>query len=104
MRRTILRCRGESVEPIVKASTDADAPHYLEVWAKYLRGLDPVRRPIITKELADYWCLYGTPEQLLEKTQLMRDAGCDMVSVFLSNPFTDERDIADIGSSTLARA
>ena len=38
---------------IVKASTQAamaylgdptapDAPHYLEVWAKYLRGLDPV--------------------------------------------------------------
>jgi alkanesulfonate monooxygenase SsuD/methylene tetrahydromethanopterin reductase-like flavin-dependent oxidoreductase (luciferase family) len=102
-------------EPIVKASTDAamaylgdptaaDAPHYLEVWAKYLRGLDPVHRPIITKELADYWCLYGTPDQLLEKTQLMRDAGCDMVSVFLSNPFTAERDIAHIGSSILARA
>ena len=55
--------------------TAADAPHYLEVWAKYLRGLDPVHRPLITKELVDYWCLYGTPEQLLEKTQLMREAG-----------------------------
>ena len=28
----------------------------------------------------------------------MLDAGVDMVSVFLSNPFTAERDIADIGS------
>jgi Luciferase-like monooxygenase len=102
-------------EPIVKASTDAamaylgdptapDAPHYLEVWAKYLRGLDPVHRPLITKELVDYWCLYGSPDQLWEKTQLMHEAGCDMVSVFLSNPFTAERDIADIGSSILARA
>ncbi|WP_214369694.1 LLM class flavin-dependent oxidoreductase [Pseudonocardia sp. H11422] len=100
---------------IVKASTEAamaylgdpsapDAPHYLEVWAKYLRGLDPVHRPLITKQLVDYWCLYGTPDELLEKTQLMREAGCDMVSVFLSNPFTAERDIADIGSSILARA
>ena len=34
----------------------------------------------------------------------MREAGCDMVSVFLSNPFTAERDIADIGASILARA
>ncbi len=82
--------------------TAADAPHYLEVWAKYLRGLDPVHRPLITKELVDYWCLYGTPEQLQEKTQLMLDAGVDMVSVFLSNPFTAQRDIADIGSSILA--
>jgi hypothetical protein len=101
-------------EPIVKASTDAamayigdptaaEAPHYLDVWAKYLRGLDPVHRPLITKELVDYWCLYGSPDDLLEKTQLMCDAGCDMVSVFLSNPFTAERDIADIGSSILAR-
>ena len=42
-------------ERIVTASTNAakaylgdptapDAPHYLEVWAKYLRGLDPVHR------------------------------------------------------------
>jgi len=82
--------------------TAADAPHYLEVWAKYLRGLDPAHRPLITKELVDYWCLYGTPEQLREKTQLMMDAGCDMVSVFLSNPFTAARDIDDIGSSILA--
>jgi hypothetical protein len=84
--------------------TAADAPHYLDVWAKYLRGLDPVHRPLITKELVDYWCLYGTPEQLQEKTQLMLDAGVDMVSVFLSNPFTAQRDIADIGSSILAHA
>jgi alkanesulfonate monooxygenase SsuD/methylene tetrahydromethanopterin reductase-like flavin-dependent oxidoreductase (luciferase family) len=48
-----------------------------------------------------YWY---NPDELLEKTQLMREAGCDMVSVFLSNPFTAERDIADIGASILARA
>lgn len=102
-------------EDIVQASTRAamaylgdpaapDAPHYLETWAKYLRGLDPAHRPIITQQLVDYWCLYGTPEQLRNKTQLMLDSGCDMVSVFLSNPFTAERDIADIGSSILTHA
>ncbi|RZT87305.1 hypothetical protein EV383_4217 [Pseudonocardia sediminis] len=53
-------------EGIAKASTDAamaylgdpsnpNAPHYLKVGAKYLRGLDPVHRPLITKELVDYW-------------------------------------------------
>lgn len=101
-------------ERIVQATTDAataylgdpgapDAPHYLDVWAKYLRGLDPVHRPLITRELVDYWCLYGSPDQLREKVQLMHEAGVDMVSVFLSNPFTAERDIADIGSAILAR-
>ncbi|MFJ9008604.1 LLM class flavin-dependent oxidoreductase [Streptomyces canus] len=100
-------------QPIVEASTNAamaylgdptvqDAPHYLDVWAKYLRGLDPVHRPIITKELVDYWCLCGSPEELQQQHQLMRDSGVDMVGVMLSNPFTADRDIADIGSSILA--
>ena len=83
--------------------TAADAPHYLDVWAKYLRGLDPVHRPIITRELVDYWCLCGSPDQLREQTQTMLDAGVDMIGVMLANPFTAERDIADLGSSILAR-
>ncbi|MHA6793084.1 LLM class flavin-dependent oxidoreductase [Pseudonocardia bannensis] len=82
----------------------ADPPHYLETWAKYLRGLDPAHRSLITKELCDYWCLYGSPDEIWEKSQGMLEAGVDMMSVFLSNPFTAERDIADIGSSILARA
>jgi alkanesulfonate monooxygenase SsuD/methylene tetrahydromethanopterin reductase-like flavin-dependent oxidoreductase (luciferase family) len=99
--------------PIVKASTDAamaylgdptapNQPHYLETWAKYLRGLDPSHRPLITKELVDYWCMYGGPDDLREQAQLMLDSGVDLLSVFLSNPFTAERDVADIGASILA--
>jgi alkanesulfonate monooxygenase SsuD/methylene tetrahydromethanopterin reductase-like flavin-dependent oxidoreductase (luciferase family) len=102
-------------EDIVTASTNAamaylgdpaaaDSPHYLDVWSKYLRGLDPAHKPIITEQLVDYWCLYGNPEQLQQKTKLMMDAGCDMVQVFLSNPFTAARDIDDIGSAILAHA
>ncbi len=102
-------------EGIVKASTQAamaylgdpsapDQPHYLETWAKYLRGLDPVHKPLITKELVDYWCLYGDPERLQQQAQLMLDSGVDLLSVFLSNPFTAERDVNDIGASLLATA
>ncbi len=58
--------------------------------------------PIITKELVDYWCLCGTPDQLRDQTQLMLDAGVDMIGVMLANPFTAQRDIADIGASILA--
>ena len=34
----------------------------------------------------------------------MLDSGVDLVSVFLSNPFTAERDIHDIGTSILAHS
>ncbi len=100
---------------IVNASTQAamaylgdpnapDRPHYLETWAKYLRGLDPAHKALITKELVDYWCMYGGPDDVREQTQLMLDNGVDLVSVFLSNPFTAERDVNDIGTAILARA
>jgi hypothetical protein len=101
--------------PIVEASTQAamaylgdptapDQPHYLATWSKYLRGLDPAHRPLITKELVDYWCLYGSPEDLREQTALMTESGVDTVGVFLSNPFTAERDVENIGKSILAPA
>ncbi|MCW2725214.1 MAG: 5,10-methylenetetrahydromethanopterin reductase [Frankiales bacterium] len=107
--------RAELGDQIVDASYQAamaylgdhsapDAPHYLEVWSKYLRGLDPKHLPLITKELVDYWCLYGSPAELREKTALMQQSGVDLVQVFLSNPFTAERDIDDIGRSILAHA
>ena len=83
---------------------DPNPPHYLDVWAKYLRGLDPVHLPLITKELVDYWCLYGHPGELREKVALMKESGVDIPMVFLSNPFTAERDINDIGNSILAHA
>ncbi len=84
--------------------TAPNRPHHLDVWAKYLRGLDPAHRPIITKELVDYWCLYGSPAELRDKAALMREAGVDLLQVFLSNPHTAERDIDNIGHSILAHA
>jgi len=78
--------------------------HYLDVWAKYLRGLDPVHKPIITKQLVDYWCITGSPEQMRAQAQTMLDAGVDTIGVMLSNPHTTERDIDDIGSSLLIEA
>jgi alkanesulfonate monooxygenase SsuD/methylene tetrahydromethanopterin reductase-like flavin-dependent oxidoreductase (luciferase family) len=83
---------------------DPDRPHYLDAWASYMRGFNEAHLPLITKELVDYWCLYGSPDDLLEKTQLMKECGVDMVSAFLSNPYTVKRDITDIGSSIIARA
>ena len=99
--RSIVAASQEAARAYLGDPTAPDSPHYLDVWAKYLRGLDPAHKPIITKQLVDYWCLCGTPDQLREQTQLMLDAGVDMVGVMLANPFTAERDIADIGASIL---
>ena len=65
---------------------------------------DTILTPILGKELVDYWCMYGSPQDVREQTQLMLDNCVDLVSVFLSNPFTAERDVSDIGTSILARA
>ena len=40
--------------------------------------------------------------EIQEKVQVMTSSGVDMVQVFLSNPFTAARDIADIGATVLA--
>jgi alkanesulfonate monooxygenase SsuD/methylene tetrahydromethanopterin reductase-like flavin-dependent oxidoreductase (luciferase family) len=78
--------------------------HYLDVWRKYLNGLDPRHKDLITKQLVDYFCLYGTPEELQEKVSVMRDAGVDCISVFLSNPMTFSRDIENMSKSLVAHA
>lgn len=98
----IVEASGRAAMAYLGDPTAPDQPHYLETWAKYLRGLDPKHRPIITKELVDYWCLYGSKDDIREKAALMTEAGVDMLSVFLSNPFTAQRDIADIGANVLA--
>jgi alkanesulfonate monooxygenase SsuD/methylene tetrahydromethanopterin reductase-like flavin-dependent oxidoreductase (luciferase family) len=77
--------------------------HYLDIWRKYLNGLDPRHAKIVSKQLCDYFCLYGTPEELQEKVSVMQDAGVDSVSLFLANPMTFERDIEDISGLVGAR-
>ncbi|MFC7661470.1 hypothetical protein ACFQV8_40625 [Pseudonocardia benzenivorans] len=98
-----MRAHAAELDPsIVEASAAAataylgdpnatEQPHYLDTWSKYQKGLDQSHRPLITKQLCDYWCLYGSPDEIWEKAQGMIEAGVDMLSVFLSNPFTAER-------------
>ncbi|MHA6793870.1 LLM class flavin-dependent oxidoreductase [Pseudonocardia bannensis] len=83
---------------------DPNPPHYLDVWRSYMRGFHADHLPLITKELVDYWCLYGSPDDLQEKVQLMQECGVDMVSAVLSNPATVKRDITDIGTSIISRS
>ena len=69
--------------------TAADAPHYLDVWAKYLRGLDPVAPAPDHQGTRRLLVPVRQPRPAAaSRPQLMLDAGVDMVGVFLSNPFT----------------
>lgn len=78
-----------------------EGAHYLDIWRTYLNGFDRRHANIVTKEIIDFFCLYGTPEQLNEKVAAMAEAGVDSVSVFLSNPATFERDIDDLSESVV---
>jgi alkanesulfonate monooxygenase SsuD/methylene tetrahydromethanopterin reductase-like flavin-dependent oxidoreductase (luciferase family) len=81
-----------------------DAPHHLDVWRAYMMGMAPAQRSIVTKEIVDYWCLYGTPDELRAKTDVLLENGVDMVSVMLANPAAARQNIEDIGASILAAA
>ncbi len=77
--------------------------HYLEVWRRYLNGLDPRHKDLVTKQLVDYFCLVGNPEQLQEKAAVMRDAGVDIIAAFLVNPMGFARDIDALSEHVIAQ-
>ena len=93
----IVDAAGQAAATYLSLPPDGSS-HYLDVWRKYLSGLDPRHASLITKQLVDYFCLYGTPDELQEKVGVMRDAGVDSVSVFLANPMTFARDIDDLSA------
>jgi alkanesulfonate monooxygenase SsuD/methylene tetrahydromethanopterin reductase-like flavin-dependent oxidoreductase (luciferase family) len=101
---TIVEASRKAAVAYLGDPNDPSQPHYLDAWRSYMRGFNSDHLPLITKELVDYWCLYGSPDDLLEKTQLMQENGVDLVSAFLSNPGTVTRDITDIGKSIISRA
>lgn len=76
---------------------------HLDVWKSYLKGLDPRQKPYITRALVDAFCVWGTPDQCLEKAHQMAEAGVDLLSVFLANPYTYERDIDDFADAVIRR-
>lgn len=82
----------------------AGSTHYLDIWKRYLSGLDPAHVGLITPEIVDCFCLWGDQEDLERKAAVMEEAGVDYISVFLSNPMTFERDIDDLGRTLVAQS
>ena len=97
----IVQAASEAAETYL-ATPPAGSTHYLDVWRQYLSGLDPRHKDIITRRLVDYFCLWGSPEELQQKAQIMSDAGVDVMAVFLSNPLNFERDIEDLSTHVVA--
>ncbi|MCW3000717.1 MAG: putative methylenetetrahydromethanopterin reductase [Conexibacter sp.] len=100
---------GEEIVEVAQRAADAylglppdGSPHHLDVWKRYLRGFDPRHEDIITRELVDFYCLWGDPDQLQEKAAIMAEAGVDIIAPVLSNPMTLARDIDAISSSLVA--
>jgi hypothetical protein len=78
--------------------------HHLDVWKRYLRGFDPRHEDIIVQELVDFYCLWGSPQELQEKAAIMHEAGVDIIAPVLSNPMTLARDIDAISNSLITAA
>lgn len=99
----------EIVAAAAKAGEEYLAPppegsiHYLEVWRRYLNGLDPRHKDLVTRQLVDYFCLWGNPEELREKAVIMRDAGVDVIATFLVNPMGFARDIDALSEHLIAQ-
>lgn len=79
----------ESYSPL----TGEPAPNHLDLYRTHANGvISPRHMEIMTEYAADYFGLWGDPDQVAEKVQGMRDAGCDLPSVVLANPYNYERD------------
>ena len=77
------------------------AADHLEQWKNYSKGYDPRHAKFMSKELLDFWCLYGDKAKIRDDAQLMLDNGIDGLCLTLYNPAETHRDLRDIGRALL---
>lgn len=98
---------GDEIVDFAQAASDSYSPidgvpadNYLDIYRTHANGVIAPRHVEITTEYAaKYFCLWGDPEEVAEQVQVMRDAGCDLPSVVLANPFNYERDAEQLGGA-----
>lgn len=86
---------------LMGAPETVGAADHLDQWKTYANGYDPRHAKFMSKELLDFWCLYGSRSEIHDGAQLMMDSGLDGLSFFLYNPAETHRDIANIGRALL---
>lgn len=86
---------------LVGAPSIVGAADHLDQWKNYAKGYDPRHGRYMSKELLDFWCLYGSREEIRDNAQLMMDSGLDGLSFFLYNPEETHRDITNIARALL---
>ncbi|GAW48953.1 MULTISPECIES: LLM class flavin-dependent oxidoreductase [unclassified Nocardioides] len=87
---------------LMGAPEEVGATDHLDQWKNYAKGYDPRHSKLMSKELLDFWCLYGSRSEIRDNAQLMMDSGLDGLSFFLYNPTETHRDIANIGRALLS--
>jgi alkanesulfonate monooxygenase SsuD/methylene tetrahydromethanopterin reductase-like flavin-dependent oxidoreductase (luciferase family) len=95
---------GEEIADFGEASARSYMPvpgdpvlDHLEIFRTHANGVISPRHVDLTTELAaKYFCLWGDYDEIAERIQGMRDAGCDIPSVILANPFNYVRDMEQL--------
>ena len=73
------------------------AADHLDQWKHYAKEADPRHKSFMSKELIDFWCLYGTKSEIRESSQAMTEGGLDGLCLTLYNTGAIHRDMATIG-------
>jgi alkanesulfonate monooxygenase SsuD/methylene tetrahydromethanopterin reductase-like flavin-dependent oxidoreductase (luciferase family) len=97
----------EEIVKFCKDSWDSYQPQegdkemdHIEVYRTHVSGAIAQRHiDMTTEEATKYWCLWGDYDEVAERVQGMRDAGVDIPSVVLGNPFNYERDARDLAKA-----
>ena len=98
---------GDEIVDFAEAAADSyspltgePSPHYLDLYRTHANGVVSPRHIAITTEYAaKYFCLWGDPDEVAEQVQGMRDAGCDLPSVVLANPYNYVRDAEQLAGA-----
>jgi alkanesulfonate monooxygenase SsuD/methylene tetrahydromethanopterin reductase-like flavin-dependent oxidoreductase (luciferase family) len=98
---------GDEIVDFAFASAESYKPQegdqpmdHLEVFRTHANGVIAQRHVELTTEYAaNYFCLWGDYDQVAERVQGMRDAGCDIPSVIFVNPMNYDRDLEQLAKA-----
>lgn len=87
---------------LMAAPEDVGAADRLDQWKNYGKATEARNAQYMSKELIDYWCLYGTQSEIRENADMMMEAGLDGFCVTLYNTDEIHRDMQAIGRVLLS--
>lgn len=86
-----------TLQGLMGTPEEAGAVDRLEQWRNYGKGVEERHAKYMSKELIDFWCMYGDGGQLRENADAMAAAGLDGFLLTLYNTNAIHRDLKTVG-------